>query len=467
MPDNFRFWEIPPLFRQCDVFIVGGGPSVAHINPDLLSSRRVIAVNNAHELIPHADILYWGDERWFRWNKEKIAKFPGLKITRKATTLAEKYRDISVLRYRSMIPWSDDRDCVAGVDSGHQAINLAALAGARRIFLIGFDMKPDADGRCNYHDDHKREADPERMTKVFVPNHKKAAKEARKRGIKIYNCNPDSALDCYEKITFEKALRMTRTRKAVVTTCSEKQFREYGARMIDSITEYWPDVRLVVYAEDFPIASRPNLHVIDLARDCSGLTEFKERHQDNPSASGIVNGKYTYRHDAVKFAHKVFAYCEAVERYVDEIDHLFFLDADTVAHAPVDEDALEALIGKNAIGLLLRKHEYPETGFMIFDLRNPQTRLLLNYFRSLYETDGIFDYRETHDGFVMGEIVREYEAEDAITIANLSGAGYTTNHPLVNGPLGAWFDHLKGKWKNLGRSPRGTLRVRRSEKHWK
>ena len=39
-------------------------------------------------------------------------------------------------------------------------------------------------------------------------------------------------------------------------------------------------------------------------------------------------------------------------------------------------------------------------------------------------------------------------------------------HPLINSDWGAWLDHLKGSSKNLGRSKKEDLKVRRAEQYW-
>jgi hypothetical protein len=40
------------------------------------------------------------------------------------------------------------------------------------------------------------------------------------------------------------------------------------------------------------------------------------------------------------------------------------------------------------------------------------------------------------------------------------------NHPFINGPLGAYMDHMKGDRKDQGRSLAADLLVRRDEGYW-
>jgi hypothetical protein len=50
---------------------------------------------------------------------------------------------------------------------------------------------------------------------------------------------------------------------------------------------------------------------------------------------------------------------------------------------------------------------------------------------------------------------------------SLSGGFEASSHPFVNGPLGAYMDHLKGPRKHIGRSRPQDLQRRRGEAHWR
>ena len=50
----------------------------------------------------------------------------------------------------------DPDKLVTGHNSGFQALNLAVLAGARRILLLGYDGKAGQDGRTHWSGGHPR-----------------------------------------------------------------------------------------------------------------------------------------------------------------------------------------------------------------------------------------------------------------------------------------------------------------------
>jgi hypothetical protein len=58
--------------------------------------------------------------------------------------------------------------------------------------------------------------------------------------------------------------------------------------------------------------------------------------------------------------------------------------------------------------------------------------------------------------------VLDYSAEMYLREAKSGGGG----HPLINGVLGKWIDHMKGVRKQEGRSRRQDMMVTRKESYW-
>lgn len=94
---------------------------------------------------------------------------------------------------------SEQRNGLAtGQNSGHQAINLAVLLGARRILLLGFDMKPAGDGRFHWFGDHPIKT-PRNVFSAMLQAFPKTLDPLARLGVEVVNCTPDSALQCYRK----------------------------------------------------------------------------------------------------------------------------------------------------------------------------------------------------------------------------------------------------------------------------
>ena len=251
-------------------------------------------------------------------------------------------------------------------------------------------------------------------------------------------------------------------RFVVVTTCSLSGWQQYGRRMAETFDQFWPaDIPLYLYAEDFqPDHHRPIVRTLP-----AWFAEFKARHADHPYAHGLGNGKYNFLQDCVRFAHKVAAATDAASRL--DADILVVADGDIVTHAPVDTNWLRSLFPPGPyIAWLERDFKYFEGGFYMLRCTHPAHRTIMTRWQRLYETDAVFGLNETHDAESLQRVIYEAEREGLLTMHSLSGDARGHMHPLINGPLGARLDHLKGPRKALGRSPVGDLMRPRSEEYW-
>lgn len=249
------------------------------------------------------------------------------------------------------------------------------------------------------------------------------------------------------------------TRYVALTTCNAEQWRKHGRAMAATYKRHWPiEVPLLIYSEGFDGGALG----IDLERAAPWLVEFKARHRDQRYRGGP--GGRDYRHDAVRFAHKVAAIGAAAE-YV-ECDVLIWLDADTVTFAPVTGEWLDSLFPEPAVVAWLdRDHAYPECGWLMF--RMPAARAVIAQVVETYQTGELFKLREWHDSFVFEHVVKRA----GVPVHSLSGpAGRRhTGHPWLGSPLAEVADHLKGEVRrDLGRSTvPAELRGLRTEAYWR
>jgi hypothetical protein len=239
--------------------------------------------------------------------------------------------------------------------------------------------------------------------------------------------------------------------------------------MVKSFDKHWPDdISLTVYAEDFTF-KRPSERVLirDLHKSVNNLVKFKKKWGKDPKRCGIGHGKpYQYRMDAVKFSNKAYTVIDAARTF--DADVLIWMDVDTVTHQDVPKTFLESLLPHDVfISWLERRDFYPEVGFYLLSLKHPEKDRVIDAWEHLYNSAEIFDLDEWHDAWTLEHVVRDFEREGVIKTHSISGKGAPFNHVLINSPLGKYLDHLKGKYKKLKRSPAGTLKVRRKEKHWK
>lgn len=237
----FKIWD-------GDVWIIGGGGSIRNLFdiPDhlyplhreeflefgecmrVIHDKHVLGVNLAGFLGDWVDVMYFGDAGFYREYKVWIQKYVSGLIYSSAGKFVEKqyknilhlYKDVSrgITKNRQHTSWT-------GKNSGASAINIAYHLGAKRIFLLGFDMKLNPEERMHWHagypDKTKTPSTKRRNQGVttiprkkqsdgIFKKHKKGfplvQKDAEEMGLRIINVNPDSDIMCFEKMTLEEAL---------------------------------------------------------------------------------------------------------------------------------------------------------------------------------------------------------------------------------------------------------------------
>lgn len=201
------------MWPKSTMAIIAGGPSVTQMQVDMIPPNvPVIAINDAFRLRPNAEVLYGCDSKWWRWHNG-VPGYAGIKIGGGFNAIrggmhsgwdrvSGLYPDINMVAINRDAIFEDDRNILCGNNSGYQAINLAVHLGARRIVLLGYDMKGDS----HWFGDHPDNVPP--MVSSFKPHFAALAMRLKGMGITVFNCSPDSALDCFRKDWIVDAMRL-------------------------------------------------------------------------------------------------------------------------------------------------------------------------------------------------------------------------------------------------------------------
>ena len=225
-------WQVPRMWEGGDVWIIGGGPSMpkqfdipdevvrsvlAGTSPasvyspymSFLYDKHVIGINVAYLIGTWIDIVFFGDNNFFFQHKEGLAEFPGIKIS--CHSQVEPYKWVKYMPKDAkgrgisdnpkMVCWNNN--------SGAAAISVAVNAGAKRVILLGFDMKLGETNMQHWHNLYgKGEClDTRRIQKLPFGRHLRGFSiimaDARKRGVQILNCSPDSAIVEVPKVSLK------------------------------------------------------------------------------------------------------------------------------------------------------------------------------------------------------------------------------------------------------------------------
>lgn len=222
--EGSRYSEVSRGWLNETVVLLGGGPSLsgsqvrmvaaAHANRNV----KCIAINDAYHLAPWADILYAADSRWYWWQQHGKAsvglspevvrwnwsRFGGEKCSIESGSTVND-EAVHVLRNlhgnkHGVGLSTNPRALVTGRNSGFQALNLAILAGAKRIVLLGFDGCPGGDGRSHWFGEHP--IPTHEAVYGYIRQSMMSAKEdIAAAGAQVLNASPGSAINAFEKVS--------------------------------------------------------------------------------------------------------------------------------------------------------------------------------------------------------------------------------------------------------------------------
>lgn len=242
-----------------------------------------------------------------------------------------------------------------------------------------------------------------------------------------------------------------------ITTCSLSGFNLYGRRMTQSWQRMFP-VPLTLYTEGFRAPAGIAARRIE---EIGWLQDFIRSDMPKPPTE-------TYRHDARRFSFKTAAVIEMALQLSSNPGNRFLIwvDGDCFWHAPVPPEFVESLLpsGDEFLSWLWRERSYPESGFVVYDLQHPLLADVMSLWRSLYTTGELFTLPEWHDAWVLQWVMQQFPT---LSPKSISGDGAGHGHPFVNGPLGRYGDHMKGKRKAAGRSGRHERVVKDATAYWR
>lgn len=204
-------WIPEEIWKNQDVFIIGGGHSLEHFDWKLLENENTIGCNDAFKHGKEiCKVCIFGDIKWFASFERDLSRYKGTVFTNclqlqktKLPWLWTMPRKGSGL-YEDALGWNGN--------TGAEAINLALLLGAKRVYLLGFDMHLSKDGKSNWHHNRLNKPDKDVYTK-FLKGFKKLVIDLGKKfpGVQIINVTDDSDLNLFSKIGVDEFWKERKT----------------------------------------------------------------------------------------------------------------------------------------------------------------------------------------------------------------------------------------------------------------
>lgn len=177
---------------------------------------RIIVVNETWRLMPSADVLYAADGAYYALRLVELrANFSGDLWTQqqghcklngnKREPWADAAPRLGINIVRSVAGAGIVPDAVCrGGNSGHQAIGLAALFGARRIVLIGYDLQRTG-GATHWHGAHAKPLTNGNPAS-WIPHFDTLARDLAAAHVSVVNASAATALQCFPRASIADAL---------------------------------------------------------------------------------------------------------------------------------------------------------------------------------------------------------------------------------------------------------------------
>lgn len=182
-------------FSPRPVIIVAGGPSVTLKDVRLIGMARdqdrckVMAINDAVYPCWFADHVHACDRKWWELHKG-LPNFFGLKTSVEQT----RFMDVDALVNTGVAGFDKTPGCIrTGMNSGYQAVHIAAQAGAERIIFIGIDYTNDG-ARDHWFGQHPPGLDKHSSVGDWRHLFRDLTDELTGQGIQIFNAGEKSTV---------------------------------------------------------------------------------------------------------------------------------------------------------------------------------------------------------------------------------------------------------------------------------
>jgi len=200
------WWDDRPLV------VIGGGPSLKRYDiRDLRQHGRVVALNDAM-VYCKADIVYSIDANWQRRSQQMVSEFEGEEVWLAASKWIKPYSaplatPVKYIERVGVGTFSLNPDHVhTQGNSGYSILNLAYLKRAKEVYLLGYDMNEGSHSQWHEREEElglKKRAMNPRYYQAWPSDFQVIAPILEGAGMRVVNCNPDSAVKCFEFSSYE------------------------------------------------------------------------------------------------------------------------------------------------------------------------------------------------------------------------------------------------------------------------
>lgn len=180
------------------VVCIASGPSLTPEDCETVRAAGLptIVTNTTFRLCPWADVLMAFDGKWWALYAEEVrANFNGERIACSKASVKHGAMNIGGEKWFKSFN-----------NSGAAAIALAAVAGAERIVLLGFDCQKTG-GKTHHHGDHPASLSNAATIANWQTHFKNVGRFCAERRVPVVNASSATALKMFPRVSLAGALQ--------------------------------------------------------------------------------------------------------------------------------------------------------------------------------------------------------------------------------------------------------------------
>ncbi|GAG26616.1 unnamed protein product, partial [marine sediment metagenome] len=140
---------------------------------------------------------------WLKIHRGRLINFRGITVTNNKRCAEDWIKKV----VRDKVGFSANQKRLAwNHNTGAMAVNLAVLLGAKKIYLLGFDMKLESKrGDANWFRNEKDKPNAQSYPR-FLSGFEHVKAGVKQAGVEVVNTNPNSAMECFPKVKLNDVL---------------------------------------------------------------------------------------------------------------------------------------------------------------------------------------------------------------------------------------------------------------------
>ncbi len=236
----------------------------------------------------------------------------------------------------------------------------------------------------------------------------------------------------------------------LVTTLAKSEIDILGTKLFESWEKFHSGkMKLIVFLDkrdELPEKSYKNLEFFHIKNE--NYYKFLENYSNKPECRGkLLDGRYEYRLDGVRFSHKIYALYEGLSHLDNEDELYIWWDSDAYFTNKISPQIFKTNLGPfNWLAAYLGRKDWDhtETGFIAFNLFNSEVKNFINDIINVYDSGELFKLNKGRTDSHVFDLIKDYYIRSKNQIFKNISENASNNDVWNQTFLSKFSVHLKG-----------------------